>query len=66
MCTAIRIVFDALDNCIDSILVTLEVDNAVTLLVTTTDVTCRDPPGIVTTACLGLLFNQSSERLAFV
>ena len=66
MCGAIGIVLNPLDNGRNTILASLEVDDAVFLLVTTATMTCSDPAIVVTPAGLGLLFHQGCIRLALV
>src|SRR5690606_8269095 len=55
---AIRIVFDPLHARRNAFLVTLEVDDTVMLLVTTTDVTGGDAAMVVAATSLALLFDQ--------
>src|SRR6185295_17856138 len=49
---AVRIVFNALDNAGDTVLVALEVDDPVLLTRATTDVTGRDAAGMVASTSL--------------
>jgi hypothetical protein len=60
MSTAVRIVFNALDNTRNSVLVALEINNSISLFVTTTTVTNRNPAIVVAAARLRLLVDQRS------
>src|SRR5690606_19634289 len=64
--STVRIVFHALDDGRNAILVAAEVDQTVVLLVTTANVASGDTAVVVTTAGLGLLFDQRSVRSALV
>ena len=64
--STVRIVFDALNDGGNAILVATKIDQAVMLLVTTTDMTGSDTAVVVTTASLRLLLEQWSMRSAFV
>ncbi len=67
MRSTVRIVFDALDDGRNAILVVAtEVDQTIVLLVTTTDVTGGDATVVVTTTGLALLLDQRSIRSALV
>ncbi|MNM78100.1 hypothetical protein D3C81_899870 [compost metagenome] len=63
---AVRIVFHALNDGRDAILVATEIDHTIVLLVTTTDMTGGDTAVVVTTARLGFLFEQGCVGSAFV
>ena len=56
--TAVRIVFDTFDNTRNSVFVTLEIDNAITLLVPATLVANRDSAVVIAAARLRLLVDQ--------
>ncbi len=62
----VRIVFQALNLSRDTVLVALEIDDAISLLVTTALMANGDTAIVVATGVLGLRFNQTSERLALV
>src|SRR5574344_1133138 len=66
MGTAVRIVFDTLNNGWNAILVATEIDDAIMLLVATTDMTGSDATVVVTTTGLGLLFKQRRIRSTLV
>ena len=66
MRAAIRIVLKALYDTRNTVLVALEVDNAVALFVTATLVTNRNSTIVVTTAFRRLFVEQRTVRLAFV
>src|SRR6478672_1725964 len=63
---AVRIVFDTLDLGGDAILVATKIDDAIVLLVTTTDVTGGDVAVVVTAGSFRFLLDQTGERTAFV
>ena len=63
---AVRIVLDALDARRDAFLVALEVDQAVMLLVATTDVAGGDAAVVVTATGLALRLEQRRMRRALV
>src|SRR5690606_14153755 len=62
----IRIVFDTLHFRRDTIFIAFEIDDAIVLTMTTTDVTRGDVAVVVTAGRLGLRFHQASKRAAFV
>src|SRR6478752_3332398 len=64
--SAVRVVLDPLHARRDAFLVALEVDEAVRLLVATTDVTGGDAAHVVAAAGLGLLLGQRVDRAALV
>src|SRR5690606_16153969 len=64
--SAVGIVFDPLHARRDAFLVALEIDDAVVLLVATTDVAGGDPAMVVATAGLALLLEERSVRGALV
>jgi hypothetical protein len=66
MRAAIRIILEPFYNTGYTVLVALEIDNPVTLLVTTTLVTNRDAAIVVAPACPGFLVQQRAVRFAFV
>ena len=63
---AVRIVFEPLDLRRHIALATLEVDDAIGLLVPTTAETNRDATGVVAAALLALAFGKRLDRLALV
>ncbi len=63
---AVRIVLNALDNTGDAVLVALEVDDAVLLTRTTTDVAGGDAAGVVASTRLVLVPGQRQVRTALV
>ncbi len=63
---AVWIVFETLNNSRNPVLIALEIDDAVTLLVTTAMMTNRDSTSVVTTTRLRLLIDQRTMGLAFV
>src|SRR5690606_36463154 len=63
---AVGIVYDPFHARRDTFLVALEIDDAVVLLVATTDVAGDDPPVVVATAGLALLLEERSVRGALV
>ncbi|MCY1513544.1 hypothetical protein D9M68_480520 [compost metagenome] len=64
--STVRIVFNALDDGRNAILVAAEVDQTIVLLVTTTDMTGGDTTVVVTAARLGFLLEQRCVGSAFV
>ena len=64
--TAIRIVFDTLDNARNSVLVALEIDDAITLLVPAAVMTNRNPAVVIAAARFRLLVDQRAQGLALV
>ena len=64
--SAVRVVFDPLDSRRNIPLTTLEVDEAVLLLVTTADATRSDMAFVVPATGLTLAFRERLDRLAFV
>src|SRR5471032_76901 len=63
---AVWIVFDPFHFRWNAILLTLEVDQAIVLLVTATDVTGGDVAVVVTTSSFRFFLNQGCERTTFV
>src|SRR5471032_1858403 len=63
---AVRIVFDPFHFRRDTILLTLEVDQAIVLLMTTADVAGGDVAVVVTAGSFRFFLNQGGERTAFV
>src|SRR5690606_14270606 len=66
ICSAVWIVFNTLNFGWNAILVALEIDNAIVLLVTTTDMTGGNVTVVVTTGAFRFLFEQARKRTAFV
>ncbi|MCY1413715.1 hypothetical protein D9M71_291520 [compost metagenome] len=64
--STVRIVFHALNDGRNAILVTAEIDHTVVLLVTTTDMTGGDTTVVITATSLGFLFQQRCVGSAFV
>ena len=58
VCATVWIVLNAFNTSRDTIFVTLEIDNTITLLMATADVTSADTTGIVTATRLTLTFSQ--------
>jgi len=66
VCAPVRVVFDALHLCWNTILVTTEVNDPIVVLVAAALVTRRDTTEIVPTRSPCLLFNQAGERRALM
>ncbi|SAD87560.1 Uncharacterised protein [Enterobacter cloacae] len=62
----VRIVLKTLNNCWDTVFVAFEVNNTISLLVATTDVTSGDTAIVVTTTGFAVFFQQRSKRFALV
>jgi hypothetical protein len=62
----VRVVFNALYLGRNAVFGALEIDFAVMLLMTTANVTSGDSSEIISAACLGLLLEERTVRLAFV
>jgi hypothetical protein len=64
--TAVGIVFDPLDAAGDAVLVTLEIDDAIVVFMTTTTMTGRNATPVVTPTRAGLFFQQRRMGLTLV
>ena len=60
------IVLKTFNNCRDTVFVAFEVNNTVSLLVATTDMTSGDTAIVVTTTGFAVFFQQRSKRFALV
>ena len=63
---AVRVILNTFNLANNAIFITLEIYNALALLVTTTTMTCGNTTSTVTTTSLALLLEQRRIRLSLV